>query len=443
MRKKPRALIPVTAAAAMIALPWLLKDWLWLGNPVSPFLNRLFRNPYIHVQFEEAYRAYFRHYELTSFRPWFWKITIGGDLGGGQLGPVFLLAPLALFALRSRTGRRVLLAALFFLIPYPQNIAARFLIPALPFAALAVALAVEFSQPALALLIGMAALLAWPAVIEKYQAPGGGWHIAQMQWKAALRIVPQDVFLRNHSAAWVAAQTLDYFVPRGKRVWSTTPVGEAYSFTDVMINYQSAEGELIEDFLTTAAFDNQAPTWNLRFTFPKRRLQHLRVSQTATSPNDIWSIGEVRIFDGPDQISQTPAWRLAATPFPWDIALAFDNNPVTRWRSWESIHPGMHVDVDFGAPVEIDRVELHSSHDQAKIEVQLDAGAKIDRPDKLEDAPLGDLRKLAMQTVKVRGIDYLFIDNSWRIAAGIRNDPGGWELEFIADRGGNRLYRIR
>jgi hypothetical protein len=438
MRKRPRALVPVAAAAAMVAVPWLIKDWLWLGNPVSPFLNRLFPNPYIHVQFEAAERAYFRHYELTSFRPWFWAVTTGGELGG-QIGPLFLLAPLALLGLRSRAGRHVLLAAVFFLIPYPQNIGARFLIPALPFLALAVPLVI-LSPASLALLVAAAAILGWPAIIEKYQSPAAGWHIAQMQWPAALRIVPQDVFLRNHSAAWVGAQTLDYFVPKGKRVWSSTPVGESYCSTNVMIGYQSAEGELIEDILTTAVFDNQAPTLNLRFTFPKRRMRHLRISQTASSPDDIWSIGEVRIFNGPDQIPRTPAWKINASPFPWDIGLAFDGNPVTRWKSWESIHPGMHVDVDFGAPIDLDRVELHSSHDQGKIEVQLDVPAMLG---KLEDPPPGDLRKLAAQTIKARGIDYLFIDNPYRIAADIRQDPARWGMEFIADRASNRLYRIR
>lgn len=444
MRKRPRALAPVAAAAAMIAVPWLIKDWLWLGDPVSPFLNRLFPNPYIHVQFEDSTRSYFTHYELTSFRPWFWTLTTGGELGG-QIGPMFLLAPIGLLALRSRIGRHCLLAALFFLIPYPQNIGARFLIPALPFAAFAVPLGISSPAFLVTLLVAAAAVLGWPGVIEKYQAPASGWHIAQMQWKAALRIVPQDVFLRNHSAAWVAAQTLEYFVPKGKRVWSTTPVGEAYCNTDVMIGYQSAEGDLIDDILSTAVFDNQAPTLNFRFTFPKRRLQHIRVSQTATSPDDLWSIGEVRIFNGDNRISRTPAWHIDATPFPWDIGLAFDGNPVTRWRSWESIHPGMHVDVDFGAPTEIDRVELHSSHDQGKIEVHLDLPAR-DVPaglDKLEDPPTGDLRRLAAETVKARGIDYLFIDNPNRMAADIRKDPARWGMEFIADRAGNRLYRIR
>jgi hypothetical protein len=154
----------------------------------------------------------------------------------------------------------------------------------------------------------------------------------------------------------------------------------------------------------------------------------------------MWSIGEIRVFNGENRISRTPAWRLDAKPFPWDIGLAFDDNPVTRWRSWESIHPGMHVDVDFGLSTAIDRVELHSSHDQGKIEIQLDVPAKLD---KLEDPPAGDLRRLATETVKARGIDYLFIDNLYRIAEDIGKDPARWGVEFIAERGGNKLYRIQ
>jgi hypothetical protein len=446
MRRRPRALFPVAAMAAMMILPWMIKDWLWLGNPVSPFYNRVFRNPWIHVQFEDDLRAWFTHDTLTSFRPWFGAVTLGGELGG-QVGPIFLLSPFALLALRSRAGRHCLLAGLFFLIPYPQNIGARFLIPAVPFFALAIALAFEFSQVILATLVVVAAVAAWPRVIDKYRAPAGGWQIAHMPWKAALRIVPQDVFL-GQSVAWISAQMLDYYVPAGKRVWSTTPVAEAYAKTDVMISYQSAEGELLEDFLTTATRDNLAPAWNLRFTFPKHRMRHLRLVQTARNAGDIWSIGEVKIFDGSNQILSTPEWRIGASPFPWDVALAFDGNPVTRWRSWESIHPGMHVDVDFGSLVEIDRVELHGSHDQSNIEVHpevCDGRCTIIAAtlDKLEDPPYGDLRKLATRKVKERGIDYLLIDDSNWTAADMNGDPNRWGLEFIAGRAGNRLYKIQ
>ena len=141
----PRRRVALAASAMMF--PWLVKNWLWIGNPLSPFFNRVFPNPYVHVSLEESYRTYYHTYALASLKPLFWIVTVAGQLGG-QIGPLFLLAPLALLSLRTRPGRHVLLAALIFLIPYPQNIGARFLIPVLPFVALAIAMALEFSRPA-------------------------------------------------------------------------------------------------------------------------------------------------------------------------------------------------------------------------------------------------------------------------------------------------------
>jgi hypothetical protein len=450
LHKRPRALLTTAAAAAMIALPWPIKNWLWLGNPASPFLNKLFPNPWIHIQFEEDYSSYTRHYELTSFRQWPWIAAVTGDLSG-QLGPLFLLAPIALLAARSREGTNCLIAAFCFMLLYPLNIDVRFLIPALPFLALAMAFAVEGSQTVLALLISAAALLALPPVINFYRGHAGDWHIEQMPWKAVLRIVPQDEFLRTRSAAWISAVTLDYYVPSGKRVWSTTAVAEAYAKTNVMTNYESAEGELIEDILSIAVRPDLAPTLNFQFTFPEKRVQRLRVLQKGMGAGirESWSIGEVRLFSNSRQIPPAPDWRLNAAPFPWDVGLAFDNNAATRWRSWQTLRPRMHVDVDFETPVDLDRVEIHCSHDQPASDLQLetcDGSSCTAIPARLlkkDDPPASDLRRVAAQTVKERGIDYLLIDEHSWAAADMRKDPARWGLDFIAERAGNRLYRIQ
>jgi hypothetical protein len=237
-------------------------------------------------------------------------------------------------------------------------------------------------------------------------------------------------------------------VPKGKRVWSSTPIAEAYCNTDIMISFQSAEGELIQDILTTAVFDNQAPTQIDRFTFPTRLVEHLRVAQAATNV-DIWSIGEVHLFNGDTEIPRTASWRLNATPFPWDIGLAFDGNPVTRWKSWESIHPGMHIDLDFGKLTEMDRIELDTSRDQGNIQIHPEACDAVNcgvfpaTLNQVDAPPTGDLRKPATRTVKARGVDYLLIDDPYRIAADIRSDPARWGMEFIVARGPYRLYRIQ
>ncbi|HKD09292.1 MAG TPA: hypothetical protein VKB79_25535 [Bryobacteraceae bacterium] len=424
-------------AASVVAVPWLVKNWMWMDNPVSPFFNRLFVNPYIHVSFEESYRRYLATYGLPSLWPLPWIVTVTGQLGG-QIGPLFLLAPIGLVALRTREGRRCLLGAAFFLLPYPQNIGARFLIPALPFLALGIAMALEFSQAALAAVVAGAALLAWPRVIDRYRAPAGGWQITTMPWQAALRIVPPDTWLSRRFADYRLARAIDQTVPVNKRVWSSMPLAEAYIAPQVLVYYYSAESEKIREMLLTPVREEMQPLWNLRFTFAPRRLRQLRIDQTAASADDIWSVGEARFFDGAKEVRPS---RAEAHPFPWDIGLAIDGNPVTRWKAWESIHPGMWIEFGFDSEVELDRVELHSSHDQWKIQLQIHG---IDaRLEKLEDAPLGDLRKVAVNTVRSHGIDYLMISNDFPAAADMRASPERWGMNVAAKHESGRLYQIR
>ena len=425
------------AAAACIALPWLVKNALWLGNPLSPFFNRVFPNPYIHVSLEDFYRRYFTTYGLPTFKPLFWIVTVTGQLGG-QIGPLFLLAPLALLSLRSKAGRHCLLAALFFLLPYPQNIGARFLIPVLPFLAFGIALSLEFSQAAQITLVAAAAILAWPRVIDRYRAPAGGWQITTVPWQAALHIVPPETWLTRRYADYRLAQTINRRVPANQKLWSTIPLAEAYIQSDVLVYYYSAESEEVQDILLTPVSESMQPLWNLRFTFAPRKLSHLRIVQTGASADAIWSVGEARFFHQENEVNPVSA---SAHPFPWDIGLALDRNPVTRWRSWESIHPGMTLDFDFNVPTPLDRVELYCSHDQGRIEVHLDGiDAHLEETD---GHPMGDLRRLATRTVKARGIGYLMIGKDYPAAADMQADPARWGLRLASQEEAGRLYEIQ
>jgi 4-amino-4-deoxy-L-arabinose transferase-like glycosyltransferase len=431
----------VSAVAALVAFPWLLKNRLIVGNPVSPFLNRLFPNPFVHISFEDFYRSYLATYGLPSFKPLFTMVTVTGELGG-QLGPVFLLAPLALLALRYRTGRHILLAALFFLLPYPQNIGARFLLPALPFVAFGLALALEipalrFTPAIQTLLVAAALLLAWPRVIDKYRAPAGGWQITTMPWQAALHLTGSSAWLLAHSADYALAQQIDRTVPANKRLWSTLAVAEAYTRRDVLVYYYSAQCEAIQDLLLTPVTEEMQPRRNLRFTFSPFRYRRLRLLLRTTSPA-MWSIAETKFFAGDREI---PAGYAESKTFPWDIPLAFDGNPVTRWRSWEPMREGMYVDFSFDKPEPIDRVELHYSADQGDIDVRLDGvDAKVERADL---PPPGDLRLLATAAVKARGVDYLLIGGNHPVAADMRAGPARWGLRLAAERDADRIYEIQ
>ena len=81
------------------------------------------------------------------------QLTLRGSLVGGMYGPVFLLAPFSLFALRLKYGRWLLAAAVVFAAPAYLNTDARFLIPCAPFLAMALGLAladIPGALPALA-----------------------------------------------------------------------------------------------------------------------------------------------------------------------------------------------------------------------------------------------------------------------------------------------------
>ena len=97
----------VSAAAALFMLPWTVKNAVLVGNPVAPFFNRLFPNPYVTVGWEDAYRKGQKHYAVTypenrlvELMDAPLEVTVKGIRFQGLVGPIFLLAPLALLAWR-------------------------------------------------------------------------------------------------------------------------------------------------------------------------------------------------------------------------------------------------------------------------------------------------------------------------------------------------------
>jgi hypothetical protein len=111
--------VAFAACALVMILPWMVKNWVWLDNPFSPFLNTLFPNPHINISFEKGYAEHMRNYDGLASR---WviplEVTLRGNKLCGLLGPLYLLAPLALVALRHPHGRKLLVAALVFGLTY-------------------------------------------------------------------------------------------------------------------------------------------------------------------------------------------------------------------------------------------------------------------------------------------------------------------------------------
>ena len=448
-RRRIRETAVVAVSSAALAAPWMVKNWMWVANPFSPFLNGLFPNPYVTVAFEQEYRHHMALYGLQSRWQIPMQVTTYGSLAG-LLGPVFLLAPIALLALRRREGRQLLLAALVFGATWFTNIGTRFLIPPLPFVALAMAMVLSRVPRVLVAVALVHALISWPSVVARY-CHYDAWHLAKVPWREALRIKPQDAYLESNLPLYGAARLVERTTAPGSTIFAFAPIPDAYTSRTILVAQQSSENVKSREILWTAFTPDYEPTWRLRFSFPRQPLRAIRVVQTNTGP-DLWSVHELLVGQ-PDPEGTPPAnrsrWRIHAQPYPWAIADAFDGNPITFWECGERLRPGQFVEVDFNEVEPADSVSIETAPNQWGIRLKLEgqdasgqwkllaAGARA------SDAPVPPgLRRAAAEELKRRGIDYLLVFDGEFGADDLQRNAGLWGIRQVGEYRGARLYQL-
>ncbi len=158
----------------------------------------------------------------------------------------------------------------------------------------------------------------------------------------------------------------------------------------------------------------------------------------------------MRVLAGEKELPRAAAWRLSAKPNPWDVQLAFDNSPATRWRSWQSAEPGMYVDIDFGAAQTADQVAIESSFDTYKTKIRLEGQTPdgrwmrlSDKPEEFSERVHYSLRQAATYELKARGVRYLLIDDGDLRAADFRAYANLWGIVKIGEAGSRKLYYIQ
>jgi len=454
-RDKVRDVAVICLMTLVLSVPWMVRNAVYTGNPVAPFFNRVFPNPSVHVLFEKQYSDWLSSYDVKNKWELPLEVTYRGDKTAGVLGHLFLLSPFALLALRRREGRWLLGAAAVALLPYPMNLGTRFLLPAIPFISIALAMSLEIRY-VLPLLMATHSLLAWPhwppGLLEK-AIPGGGWKLTKMPLKAAFRVEKEADFLHFHSEGYRRAQLLERAVPAGGRVLGLNGLADAYTSREMLVSYQSARNETLLDILQTGSDDSRWPRLIWKFQLPEnKRVRKFRLEQTFATkvPEEQWNVTEVRAFrDGAAELTRASGWRLTARPNPWDVQMAFDNSPVTRWRSWETARPGMFVEVDFGQVENINRIEVESSWDNPNCRVRLlfdagdgrwqDAGVEASME---ERAVKYWMRREATLELLERGVGYLLFTPDEYPGKELNVTPRDWGVTKVGEQDGAGLFRI-
>jgi hypothetical protein len=445
-----RALATIAASSSFVILPWLLKNLYATGNPVSPLANALFPNPALSVYIERFTAAIMR--TMGGPHPGWLQIpielTVRGALLQGLLGPVFLLAPLALLALRRPEGRRLLLAAVLYAALYPASIGTRFILPAVPFLALALGLALSVWTPAVVGLTALHAVLSWPAVAGLYVRPYA-WRIEDVPWRAALRLQPEQEYLAECAGATHIWQLLDNVVPPGQTVLAFSTFPQSYCRTQVVAGWHSSFTFRLNEALDTPYTAYLWPVWHHRFRFPQRTLRRIRLVQTASSPEDRWSVSELRFFRAGAELPRDPRWRLRSSLNPWEVQLAFDNNPVTRWTSGEPHRPGMFLEIDFGADTVLDSVLAELTLDQTasrlRLEFEQSPGRWAPLPADLETSqaqPPAQMRRAAAAFLRESGVHWLLVNDSATNAPDFLARREDWDMDLIGHEDNHRLYHL-
>jgi hypothetical protein len=408
----------------------------------------MFPSPYVHISFEDSWRRFLGNYDLTSH----WQIPLEVTVKGGQLdgflGPLFLLTPLALLALRFREGRQLLLAGLLFGSTYFGNIGTRFLIPVVPFVSLALALAMANLPWLLFALVAANAVACWPDMYLTY-CTDGAWRIEGVPIQAALRLQSEDAYL-SQDPDYKIVRMMGRVVPPGGRIFAIGQNGTSYLPRELLIGYRSAANEVLQDILWTPVVAGFQPVRTMKFDFPVREFRKLRVVLKGSEPVVQWSMAELRIFDGANELPRDPGWRLTAHPNAWEVQLAFDNSPVTRWRSWQPASPGMYVEVDFPRPQRATSVAVESSWDMVNTKIALEGMGTDGRWTTVSDHPAisaqsirTSLRMAATAELKARGIQYVLIRSGDYGADDFFRYPAAWGLSLAGQEGSARLYRIQ
>ena len=448
-RRNRRAAVLAACCSLAGLTPWMLRALLLTGNPLAPLANSFFPNGSFHIATEQTLSRYLRSYGGIRLNQIPWALTTGGQKLQGLLGPVFLLAPLSLFALRTRAGRVLLAVAAWLAIPWALNVGTRFLLPSVPW--LALALASVLSQPLAVGLVILHCVLSWPAIVPLY-ADQYAWRLKDTPWRAALRLqVPAD-YLRETVGDYAVAEVVRAHVPRGERMLDLYGVPYSYAGTVPVGSLPSSEFDNLAGALELAArpetdtiYEAQA-RWPLDFT----RALRVRLDQP---PSGRWSVNEIELTCAGERMPASAYWTLDAWPNPWDAPHAVDRNDVSRWNTWQKAEPGMFVEVRFDKPIPLDGATVVFSrpdgpHHSSIYIQQLDRQwRRVADTGTIQNRAGFSPRLSAMRFVKRSGIRYLLISTYGEgfgvIGKQMAADPSAWALDKIECPNNVCLFQLR
>jgi hypothetical protein len=435
---------PVFVLAAMLlAAPWLARNLIQTGNPFAPFFNLWFPNPYFHASTETLLASGLRSYGI-GFWQRFPEVLWGAHLQG-IVGPVFVLAPLALFGIRRRNTAILLAIAAVFSAPWWLNAGARFLMLSLPFIALA--LLSVLPRPVVLAVVVLHAITAFPGVIGLYAS--GAWRLQTFPWRVAFGFESQGAYLRRISPDYNFAKLVEAHTTAGDHILDVIGIAGAHVSRHTTGSWQSATAENAFRAMAFAYTAGDEDLYAVRARVTSGPYGGIRVLQTSAG-DDVWSVCEIQLFRNGEWLRNDPRWSVDANPNPWEAPLAFDNNFASRWMSWQPARPRQYLALDFEKAETLDSVVVIATHsDRAtrfQVQVRPPSGAWRTVESVSRDLGPLQLRTEAARFAKKLGFTHIAIvagtEGVERLGAAIEKNPAEWGVDLATNLGPYCLFRI-
>lgn len=428
-----RCLAMACAFAAVCSLPWLLRSFWQFGNPLIPFANAWFPNPYVHRSFEIEYSKALSLYPDIASRwqlPWKWAVE--GSAVGGIFGPWILLMPLGLLGTKDITVRRLLLAALVMGWPVFLNCGTRFLLPAILFMAPATLITIaRLGVRPIAVLVVHAAL-SIPQMVSLYCGPNT-WRFEDFPWRAALRIETEGDFLEKKMGSFPIAGEIEKLIPLQSRTFANFQVPLAYTTRRIWHNWQSAEAEIAYRVLLYGLNPSAEESQEAQFSFAGRLCTGVRL--VALSQNQSWfNVVEFVPYAKGSIVNPNQSWRASAEPYRWEARLAVDGNSATQWGSWGPLTKGNYLELTF-ASTYVDSLGVRSGGlpnvDSWGVEVRDSKGGWQLVPSRVNTIALKanpESRRSSAKAMRSLGFTHLVINRDDKLGKDILERPADWNL---------------
>lgn len=431
-------------AAILVAAPWTIWNFVGTGNPLAPVANALFPNQYFHASTERTLVSNLRSYGVEAQqRP---SEVLAGHRLQGVIGPVYLLAPIALLALRRREGRALLLLAGLASLLWFLNAGARFLMPAIPF--LVLAMMMVLPRPAAYAALFVHAVLSWPAVVGLYQPLA--WRLSSpWPWKAALGLESEAAYLSRVSWDYRVAQMIEKSTGPGARIFDLLGVHAVHIRRELVGSWQSAEGDRLVEALKQGRGDPRETMEKRQADFGEVTARGVRIT---TSGDAVSGVQEIELYSHRQLLNLAGAWMLEGQAGAWEMPFAFDRNLTSGWKSWQDGVRHMSLTVHFDKPTPITAIAVTSLRQpvdrEILIEVQNAVDARWRRVESSKTLPLAlNLRREAVRFLKNRHITHIVAPlgegGAARLAADLVENPGQWGLEKVGSLYGVYVMKIR